>query len=69
MMKAACSTHRNGMSRKTVLTDVGHLDPLAPQSPGRRPDMSRMLFLDPHCRELYRDWNRKARGLWATYAP
>ncbi|WP_437344973.1 MmyB family transcriptional regulator [Streptomyces tubercidicus] len=27
---------------------AGHLDPIAPQSPGRRPNMSRMLFLDPH---------------------
>ncbi|MEW1865604.1 helix-turn-helix transcriptional regulator [Streptomyces sp. NPDC088194] len=42
---------------------AGHLDPLAPQSSGRRPNMSRMLFLDPHCRELYRDWNRKARAV------
>ncbi|MEY9912894.1 transcriptional regulator with XRE-family HTH domain [Catenulispora sp. MAP12-49] len=42
---------------------AGHLDPLAPHNPVRRPNMSRMLFLDPHCRELYQDWNRKARAV------
>ncbi|MEU6995739.1 helix-turn-helix transcriptional regulator [Streptomyces sp. NPDC046465] len=42
---------------------AGHLDPLAPQDPARRPNMSRILFLDPHCRELYRDWHRKARAV------
>ena len=25
--------------------------------------MSRMLFLDPHCRELYTNWKRKARAV------
>ena len=42
---------------------AGHVDPLAPHDPARRPNMSRMLFLDPHSRELYRDWNRKARAV------
>ncbi|MEU7576696.1 helix-turn-helix transcriptional regulator [Streptomyces sp. NPDC041068] len=43
---------------------AGHLDPLAPQSSDHRPNMSRMLFLDPHCRELYgEDWRRKARAV------
>ncbi|WP_051165966.1 helix-turn-helix domain-containing protein [Amycolatopsis orientalis] len=36
---------------------AGHLD-LA-----QRPNLSRMLFLDPHCRELYADWKRKARAV------
>ncbi|MEY9855024.1 transcriptional regulator with XRE-family HTH domain [Catenulispora sp. GAS73] len=40
-----------------------HLDPLAPHTPAHRPNMSRMLFLDPHSRELYQDWNRKARAV------
>ncbi|GAA1253962.1 helix-turn-helix transcriptional regulator [Prauserella halophila] len=38
---------------------AGHLDFLSPDDPARRPNMSRMLFLDPHCRELYADWKRK----------
>ncbi|WP_275292338.1 helix-turn-helix transcriptional regulator [Amycolatopsis sp. La24] len=36
---------------------AGHLDL------GQRPNLSRMLFLDPHCRELYADWKRKARAV------
>ena len=42
---------------------AGHLDPLAPEAPAHRPNRSRMLFLDPHTRELYQDWNRKARAV------
>jgi transcriptional regulator with XRE-family HTH domain len=42
---------------------AGHLDPLSPEDPARRPNMSRMLFLDPHCRELYADWKRKVRAV------
>ncbi|MFE0104560.1 helix-turn-helix domain-containing protein [Streptomyces sp. NPDC059009] len=42
---------------------AGHLDFDAPQDPARRPNMSRMLFLDLHCRELYADWRRKARAV------
>ncbi|MGH4033502.1 helix-turn-helix domain-containing protein [Actinomycetota bacterium Odt1-20B] len=42
---------------------AGHLDFDAPQDPARRPNMSRMLFLDLHCRELYADWKRKARAV------
>jgi anti-sigma factor RsiW len=42
---------------------AGHLDPQGPEDPARRPNMSRMLFLDPHCRELYADWKRKARAV------
>ncbi|MFJ8433985.1 helix-turn-helix domain-containing protein [Kitasatospora sp. NPDC094019] len=40
---------------------AGHLDFLAPDDPARRPNMSRMLFLDPHGQELYADWKRKVR--------
>ncbi|MET9360493.1 helix-turn-helix transcriptional regulator [Streptomyces sp. NPDC006632] len=42
---------------------AGHLDPRDPDEPARRPNMSRMLFLDPHGRELYADWKRKARAV------
>ncbi|GAA0529715.1 transcriptional regulator [Saccharopolyspora subtropica] len=45
---------------------AGHLDPAAPEQPDQRPNLVRMLFLDPHCRELYVDWDRKARGLVAS---
>jgi transcriptional regulator with XRE-family HTH domain len=42
---------------------AGHLDFLSPETPSQRPNMSRMLFLDPHCRELYTDWKRKVRAV------
>lgn len=42
---------------------AGHLDFLGPDDPARRPNMSRMLFLDLHCQELYADWKRKARAV------
>ncbi|MFG2718410.1 helix-turn-helix domain-containing protein [Streptomyces sp. NPDC048416] len=42
---------------------AGHLDRLSPADAARRPNMTRMLFLDPHCRELYADWRRKARAV------
>lgn len=42
---------------------AGHLDHGAPDDPARRPNISRMLFLDPHTRELYADWPRKARAV------
>ncbi|SCF63189.1 transcriptional regulator, XRE family [Streptomyces sp. Ncost-T10-10d] len=42
---------------------AGHLDLLGPDDPARRPNMSRMLFLDLHCQELYADWKRKARAV------
>ncbi|PXX57499.1 transcriptional regulator with XRE-family HTH domain [Nocardia tenerifensis] len=42
---------------------AGHLDYLSPNHPARRPNTSRMIFLDPHCRELYADWRRKARAV------
>lgn len=41
----------------------GHLDFHAPDDPARRPNMSRMLVLDPHNRELYADWKRKIRAV------
>jgi transcriptional regulator with XRE-family HTH domain len=42
---------------------AGHLDPAAPEDPARRPNMARLVFLDAHVRELYRDWSVKARAV------
>ncbi|WP_433716270.1 helix-turn-helix transcriptional regulator [Nocardia sp. CA-084685] len=41
---------------------AGHLDFDAPNRPGDRPNIARMVFLDPHTRELYDDWPRKTRS-------
>ncbi|GAA2209547.1 helix-turn-helix transcriptional regulator [Nonomuraea monospora] len=41
---------------------AGHLALDAPDRPADRPNVARMLFLDPHLRELYDDWPRKARS-------
>ncbi|MEU4745454.1 helix-turn-helix transcriptional regulator [Actinosynnema sp. NPDC023658] len=40
---------------------AGHLDFDAPSRPADRPNIARMVFLDPHVRELYPDWKRKCR--------
>ncbi|MEU0391883.1 helix-turn-helix transcriptional regulator [Streptomyces sp. NPDC006208] len=39
---------------------AGHLDPGAPDVPAERPNMARLVFLDPHTRDLYADWPGKA---------
>lgn len=39
---------------------AGHLDARAPEDPRARPNHLRLLFLDPHTRELYRDWSEEA---------
>ncbi|WP_141583008.1 helix-turn-helix transcriptional regulator [Actinomadura sp. WMMA1423] len=40
---------------------AGHLPFEAPEQPGGRPNIARLVFLDPHTRELYADWRTKAR--------
>lgn len=45
---------------------AGHLDPAAPDQPAQRPNTLRMLFLDPHARELYRQWPQEARRAVAS---
>ena len=40
-----------------------HLDHQAPDRPADRPNLTRMLFLDPRTRDLYADWERKARAV------
>lgn len=39
---------------------AGHLDLASPETPSTRPNMTRMLFLDPHTRELYSRWHEEA---------
>ncbi|MQY28748.1 helix-turn-helix transcriptional regulator [Nocardia aurantia] len=39
---------------------AGHLDFAAPTDPVHRPNQMRLLFLDPHTRELYRRWSDEA---------
>ncbi|WP_104138718.1 helix-turn-helix transcriptional regulator [Arthrobacter sp. ZGTC131] len=39
---------------------AGHLDFDAPGTPSARPNMTRMLFLDHHTRELYSEWKEEA---------
>lgn len=42
---------------------AGHVDRAAVDDVVNRPNMSRMVFLDGHKRELYADWRRKARAV------
>lgn len=39
---------------------ASHLDGDAPADPATRPNQIRMLFLDPHTRDLYMDWEDEA---------
>ncbi|WP_171166364.1 helix-turn-helix domain-containing protein [Streptomyces sp. I05A-00742] len=40
---------------------AGHLDADAPHRPAARPNSQRLLFLDPHARELYPRWGVESR--------
>jgi hypothetical protein len=40
---------------------AAHIDFDAPAQAGGRPNVARLVFLDPHTRELYADWREKAR--------
>jgi hypothetical protein len=42
---------------------AGHVSPTAQDDPADRPNMARMLFLDPQTRDLYVEWERKARAV------
>jgi transcriptional regulator with XRE-family HTH domain len=42
---------------------AGHLDFAAPDDPGTRPNMSRLIFIDAHTRGLYCNWDTKARAV------
>ncbi|MBA3781703.1 MAG: helix-turn-helix domain-containing protein [Nocardioides sp.] len=39
---------------------AGHYDYASPERPATRPNLTRMLFLDPHTRELYANWDEEA---------
>lgn len=45
---------------------AGHLDPAGPDTARNRPNMARLVFQDPHTRELYADWPAKARAVVGT---
>ncbi|MET7362297.1 helix-turn-helix transcriptional regulator [Streptomyces sp. NPDC005562] len=42
---------------------ASHVDPAGPRRAAERPNLARMLFLDPHTRELYVDWRVKAAAM------
>ncbi|GAA4943919.1 helix-turn-helix transcriptional regulator [Streptomonospora halophila] len=50
----------NPMARALL---AGHVDPAAPDRLEDRPNLARMLFLDPYIRDLYVDWEYKARAV------
>jgi len=52
-----------GWNRTGHALFAGHLDPGSPDRKQDRPNMARMVFLDPHTRELYADWSAKARAV------
>lgn len=45
---------------------AGHLDARSPERPADRPNLQRLLFLDPHTRELYPRWDEEARRAVAS---
>ncbi|MFC7550360.1 helix-turn-helix transcriptional regulator [Plantactinospora sp. GCM10030261] len=45
---------------------AGHVDRDAPTRPVDRPNLIRMLFLDPHTRELYARWDEEAEHVVAS---
>lgn len=45
---------------------AAHVSPDGPQRPPERPNLARMLFLDPHTRALYADWTAKAKAVVAN---
>jgi transcriptional regulator with XRE-family HTH domain len=53
-------------NRTGHLLYAGHLDEAAPRRPRNRPNLARLVFLDPHTRELYADWPAKARAVVGT---
>lgn len=45
---------------------AGHVEAGDSGRPGRRPNLTRLVFLDGHTRELYADWTAKARAVVGT---
>jgi len=54
------STEVLGWNRLGHALIAGHFDYAAPENPGTRPNLTRMLFLDPHTRDLYINWDEEA---------
>jgi MmyB-like transcription regulator ligand binding domain len=52
-----------GWNRTGHALFAGHLGPYSPAHPGQRPNTARLVFRDPHTRELYEDWPKKARDV------
>jgi hypothetical protein len=52
-----------GWNRTGHALFAGHLGPDSPAHPGQRPNTARLVFRDPHTRELYEDWPKKARDV------
>ncbi|KAB2340574.1 helix-turn-helix transcriptional regulator [Actinomadura rudentiformis] len=60
---AVLTDHRTDVlawNRLGHLLLAGHLDPEAPDRPSDRPNLTRMLFLDAHHRDLHPRWNQAA---------
>lgn len=53
-------------NRPGHLLFAGHVAFTGPQRADTRPTMARLVFLDPHTRELYADWAAKARAVVGT---
>jgi hypothetical protein len=45
---------------------AGHLPEQSPDRPAERPNLQRLLFLDPHTRELYTRWEEEAQRAVAS---
>lgn len=55
-----------GWNRAGHALFAGHVDITSAQRPQSRPNLARMVFLDPHTRDLYADWPAKARAVVGT---
>ncbi|MEU9895188.1 helix-turn-helix transcriptional regulator [Streptomyces phaeochromogenes] len=53
-------------NRTGHLLFAGHLDPESPDRPAERPNMAELVFCDGHTRDLYADWQQKARDVVGT---
>ncbi|MFJ1812535.1 MULTISPECIES: helix-turn-helix domain-containing protein [unclassified Streptomyces] len=53
-------------NRPGHLLFAGHLDPESPDRPADRPNMAELVFCDGHTRDLYADWQQKARDVVGT---
>lgn len=61
MLAIGRSTDILAWNRSAHALLAGHLDYAAPERAANRPNLARLVFLDPHSRELYVDWKAKAK--------